>query len=966
VYHKINPKTIVHMLKTNVSTPRFQTVPNDPFGVRLYQMKNGLKLYLCVNKNEPRIHTNIAVATGSKQDPAEFTGLAHYMEHLLFKGTSRIGSLNWEKEQVYLQQISDLYEQHRKTADQEERAAIYREIDRLSFEAAKLVAPSEYDKLATSIGAKGTNAYTWVEQTVYVNDIPSNELERWMELESERFRMLTPRLFHTELETVYEEFNISQDRDARKLGNALRAELFKKHPYGTQTTIGRGEHLKTPSLVKLQEFYTTYYVPNNMAVILAGDFDPERAVALAEQYFGDYPFKPIPPFSYEPEPPIDEPRRREVWGQEAPYVDLGWRFDGANREELEKMMLLRGILYNEQAGLLDLNLNQQQRVLESNAWHWIYADYSAMGLYGKPREGQTLEEVEELLLQQIDKLHRGEFEDWLPQAIIREHRLDELKAMESNRALVDMMTHTFILGMPWEDYTQQVQRMEKVTKDELVDYARKHLRRDNYVVIYKRQGEDPNVMKVAKPPITPVEINRAAASEFAREFLGRESRPIAPQFVDFQESIHRVQLKNGLQLDYVANSQNELFRLDYIFEMGKLSDRKLALALLYLPYLGADRYSPSQLQQEFYRLGLTFDVFSNDYQSYLSLSGLEESLEEGVQLLEHVLHHAAGNAEALRNVVSDILMKRANAKKDKNFVLRQAMASYARYGSDSPFNYRLSAEELRQLQPEELVSRIHSLSDFERRIYYYGQMAPAAVARILERTHRTPERLKGPIPAKPFGQAPTDEPQVLLFDFPIVQSDALLISRGSPQFNLEEHLLTDWYNEYFGYGLSSIVFQEIRESKALAYSTYAYYGSPRRREKAHYLQAYVGTQPDKIPDALPALRHIIDHMPAEGEQMENARLSILKKIESDRITPSKLYWSYRANRFRGYERDLREDIYNRLSEATTNDLIDFQHKYVKGRAFTHLILGQVSRLDLGYLEQFGTVRVLTEEDVFGY
>ena len=953
------------MIQTDITDTNFQTIPNDPFNIQSYQLKNGLKLFLCVNRNEPRIFTNIAIAAGSKQDPAEFTGLAHYMEHLLFKGTSRIGSLTWEKEKEYLQKITDLYEKHRLVETDQERAAIYREIDRVSFEAAKLVAPSEYDKLATAIGAKGTNAYTWVEQTVYVNDIPANELERWMELESERFSMLVPRLFHTELETVYEEFNISQDRDARKLGNALRAELFKKHPYGTQTTIGRGEHLKTPSLIKLQEYFSTYYVPNNMAIVLAGDFDPENVVALAEKYFGDYPSKPIPPFSYEAEPSIAAPRRRDIWGQEAPYVDLGWRFDGVNEEELEKMMLLRGILHNEQAGLLDLDLNQQQKVLESNAWHWIYADYCAMGLYAKPRQGQSLEEVEELLLKEIDKLHRGEFEIWLPQAVIREHKLNELKAMESNQTLVGMMTYAFVTGMPWESYISQVSKMEKISKEELVEYAQKHLRRDNYVVIYKRQGEDSKVMKVDKPPITPIEINRAASSDFAHQFLQKKSQPIAPQFVDFKQSIQTSSLRNGLPFDYVANPQNELFRLDYIFEMGKLSDRKLALALLYLPYLGTDRYSPSQLQQEFYRLGLTFDVFSNDYRSYLSLSGLEESLEEGVQLLEHVMNHAVGNAGALKNVVSDILLKRNNAKRDKNFVLRHAMANYARYGSDSPFNYRLSITDLEQLEPEELVSRIHELTSYEHQLYYYGQMPPQQVRRILERHHQVPAKLKAPLAPKSFEQQLT-EPKVFLFDFPIVQSDALLISRGTPQFNLKEYLLTDWYNEYFGYGLSSIVFQEIRESKALAYSTYAYYTSPQRKEKAHYLQAYVGTQPDKIPDALPALQHLLNHMPAEYAQMENARLSILKKIESDRIIPSKLYWTFRNNRLRGLDRDLRQDVYNCLSNVTADDLISFQQAYVKGRDFTYLLLGKTDLLDQQYLEKFGPVGVLKEKDIFGF
>ena len=264
----------------------FREIPGDPLNTKIHQLRNGLTLFLSVNKREPRIFTNIVVRAGSKQDPADTTGLAHYMEHMLFKGTSRIGALDWERESAYLEQISELYEQHRATTDAEARRRIYQQIDELSFEAAKLVAPNEYDRLLGAIGAKDTNAYTSVDQTVYLNDIPANELARWMELESERFRMMALRLFHTELETVYEEFNISQDQDTRKVNKLIREALFPNHPYGTQTTIGTAEHLRNPSQQKIQAFFRTYYVPNNMAIVLSGDFDPEEAVALAERHFG--------------------------------------------------------------------------------------------------------------------------------------------------------------------------------------------------------------------------------------------------------------------------------------------------------------------------------------------------------------------------------------------------------------------------------------------------------------------------------------------------------------------------------------------------------------------------------------------------------------------------------------------------------------------------------------------------------
>ena len=188
-------------------------VPNDPLKTRIYTLGNGMKVYLSVNKDEPRIQTNIAVRAGSKFDPSDATGLAHYLEHMLFKGNSDIATVNWEEEKKVLKQISDLYEKNRNTKDENAKRKIYEEIDSLSQIASKFAVPNEYDKMVSSLGAKGTNAYTSNERTVYINDIPSNELEKWLHLESSRFSELTLRLFHTELETVYEEFNRSQDND---------------------------------------------------------------------------------------------------------------------------------------------------------------------------------------------------------------------------------------------------------------------------------------------------------------------------------------------------------------------------------------------------------------------------------------------------------------------------------------------------------------------------------------------------------------------------------------------------------------------------------------------------------------------------------------------------------------------------------------------------------------------------------
>jgi predicted Zn-dependent peptidase len=965
-----NGHVIDRKLKTNLPPETkslvydYESVPGDPLGVKIYTLKNGMKLYMSLNDSEPRIYTNIPVRAGSKHDPAETTGLAHYLEHMMFKGTDKIGALEWDREKVLLQKISDLYEQHRFETNPEKRKDIYRQIDETSNEAAKLVAASEYDKIVSSLGARGTNAYTWVEQTVYVNDIPSNELERWMKLESERFRQVVLRLFHTELETVYEEFNINQDRDFRKVSAVMNEILFPTHPYGTQTTIGKGEHLKNPSHVKIQEYFSTYYKPNNMAIVLAGDFKPDEAVALAEKYFGNYQPAAIPPFKYKPQSELKEVVRKDVFGQEAPYIQLGWRFDGANSQDADYLTMINRLLFNGRAGLIDLDLLQKQQVLEARASVTGMEDFSVFQLYGKPREGQKLEDVESLLLAELEKIKRGEFEEWLLQACIKDLKLSEIRANENNTARANQMTNAFVLGMKWNDYVSRFSRLEKLTKADIVRFAKERFN-NNYVVVYKRNGEDPNVMKVEKPSITPVSVNRSQVSGFTEKLLAEESPRLEPVFVDYKKEIQTKTLRSGVELDYIKNQNNPTFILDYIVEMGKNSDKELALAISYLPYLGTDKYSPDQLKLEFFRLGLNFNVNVSNERAYVTLAGLDESFEEGLKLFEHILANVKGDEKALANLVDDELLRRQNEKKDKGAILRNAMYSYARYGEESPFTNNLTASELRALKPEQLVAKIKGVTGYDHRVFYYGSQELNEAAMHLDKYHKTPVKLQPVMPAKAFTEQLTAENQVVFVDFPMVQAEIMLVSKGTDTFNLEEYVMSELYNTYFGSGLSSIVFQEIRESRALAYSASAFYTSPGKEDEAHYLRAYVGTQADKMPEAIKAMQDIIENMPVSEAQIEQAAQSIQKKIETSRVTKDNIYWSYLTAKERGYDRDLRKDVYDKMLLTTPEDLKAFHQKHVKGRNYTFLVLGSKESIDMDYLKTIGKVTELSVDQVFG-
>lgn len=943
----------------------YTTLPNDPMKVILHTLSNGMSLYLSVNPIEPRVFTNIAVRAGSKQDPADTTGLAHYMEHMLFKGTKQIGTLDWAKEKAILEQISDLFEKHKFSENPEEKKEIYAEIDRLSQEAAKFVVPNEYDNLATAIGADGTNAYTWVDQTVFVNDIPSNEIERWMELEAERFSMMALRLFHTELETVYEEFNISQDKDIRKANNALRLSLFPKHPYGTQTTLGTAENLKNPSQVQIQKYFQTYYVPNNMAIIMAGDFNPDEVIRLAEKYFGHFEPKPIPTFTYDEQPAIDEPIRKAVWGNEAPFVMVGWRFGNSQSDDPLMLSLLNNLLHNDNCGLIDINLNQKQLVLSSESWAWNYQDYSIMGLYGKPKENQSLEEVEQLLLQQVEQLVEGHFDESLIKAIITNDQLQETKALERNRSRAYLMTESFILGINWERIVNRYNWYFQKSKEDIVAFAKAQLQQ-NHVVIYKRQGPDPNIIKVEKPEITPIELNRTGISDFAKQFLEKQPEELNPVFTNYSEALkHRI-LSNGVSFDYVHNPINNLFRLDFIFEMGGLSSKLLKTIEAYSELSGTSKYDTASLAMAFFKLGVRFDLYTLQRRTYITLQGLNSALDESLQLLEHYIADCQADEQVLTNLKQDIFTKRANDKKNKQVILKSAMNYYGRYGNESPYTFRMTESEILALKAEDIQQLIQSLFSYEHRVYYYGPDPIDQVQQTIESHHRVGNGLHTPLPLVNFQHKKHTTNKVYFTHFPMVQTELLLVSNGTPHFNFAEFIFQDWYNDYFGSGLSSIVFQEIRESKGFAYSCYAYAYYPKHQSYSHYLTAFLGTQPDKIADALPNMLNLIQEMPIIEKQIENARQAQLKHIASERVKPAQLYWENQAVKDLGFYHDLRQDIYNRLKHSTIADLKSYHRQFVQDRKFDIMILGDRSQIDFSYLQKFGEVQELSLEELFGY
>ena len=477
---------------TDSSGYTYETVKNDPLKTRIYTLDNGLKVYMSGNKAEPRIETYIAVKVGGKNDPSETTGLAHYFEHLMFKGTQQFGTSNYEAEKPLLDQIEQLFEVYRKTTDDAERAAIYRQIDSISYEASKYAIPNEYDKLMSAIGALETNANTSMDRTVYIENIPSNQIENWARIQADRFKNVVIRGFHTELETIYEEKNMSLTDDNRKVYTTIGEVLYPNHPYGKQSVLGTQEHLKNPSITNVKNYHTQYYVPNNMAILLSGDFDPDQMIATIDKYFGGMQTTPdLPKLEFKPEEAITAPVVKEVYGPEAARVMLGWRLPAATDPSNDVADIVGSVLYNGQAGLIDLDLNQQQKVLSAYAYASAQPDYGTFLMAGSPKAGQSLDEVRDLLLAEAAKIRAGEFDEGLIKASINNYKMQLMNEFDKYDQRAMFYVYSFIYGMEWADDIRQLERMEKITKQDVVDWANKYLGPESYAIVYKREGKDP-------------------------------------------------------------------------------------------------------------------------------------------------------------------------------------------------------------------------------------------------------------------------------------------------------------------------------------------------------------------------------------------------------------------------------------------------------------------------------------------
>ena len=818
----------------------------------------------------------------------------------------------------------------------------------------------------TAIGSQGTNAFTSNDYTMYVEDIPSNQLETWAKVEGDRFPNLVLRLFHTELEAVYEEKNISLAQDNRRVNEELFRGLFPHHPYGTQTTLGTIDHLKNPSMTNIYRFHHTYYVPNNMCIAMAGDFNPDEAIKIIDKYFGSWVPGNVPEFHKTKEDPITSPIIRLVNGQDPESLTMAFRIEEGNgsRDAL-LAQAMEYVLNNGSCGLIDLNLNQKQLCLGAYAGTYTLNDYAAFMLGGRPTQGQTLGQLRDLLLEQIELLKAGQFDEDLIKAGINQLKLHIMKQAESNDSRASQMAYAFVQHQTWDQVCNEINELAKITKKDIVEFANRICKDNNYVIVYKHQDTPDPIAKVDKPAITPISVSRDNESDFLASIKAdaAKAKPIQPVFINFAKSLQKGKTKNGSEILYVKNVENGTFNLQYRFNFGSTADKTIDLAADLVEYLNTDKHTAEQLQEEFYKLACSWDLSVGGENITVGISGLAENMESAMTLVEEIMASCQPNDEALQMLVERAIKSRSDSKTNQRAAFR-ALNTYGIYGEEYIKGTTLSDAQLRAYTAKQLTDALHKLFQYKHRVLYYGPLALKEITATVNKVH-TVKPTKDVPANKIYQPVETSENEVLFVDYNAKNTYLTEYFRGA-QYSTTLSPKVHLFNEYFGGSMNAIVFQEMREKRSLAYSASSYYTNTGRKDGWYYNSANIITQNDKLFDALDAYEELFNDMPEAKANFDLAKDALLAGSRTNRTTKFGIISAYLQCEKMGLKEPLSKQNFQAYQKMSMSDLTDFQKQYIKGQKKRYLVLGKESEIDFNRLAKFGKVKKLTLDEIFGY
>ncbi|MDL2255199.1 insulinase family protein [Parabacteroides sp. OttesenSCG-928-K15] len=936
-------------------------------GLKGFKLPNGLTVYIWEDDSKPDVFGMVGVNVGAKTDPANLTGLAHYLEHVLFKGTEKIGTADWEKEKPLYEQIIAQYDKLAATQDAAGREAISKEINRLTVEAAQYMVGNEFSALTEEMGGNMLNAQTGYDFTRYFSSFPASEIYRWLELNSERFINPVFRAFQSELETVYEEYNMGKDEQGSQMQEFMLSNIFPGHPYA-RTVVGEPEHLKNPQLSKLIEFYNTWYVPENMVLILVGNVKASQVRGIIQDKFGRLPAKQVPqPETY---PDWNVKGRKVVSAKMSPYPMVRLAFKGVPKGHPDEIPLeiCMSILSNtSHTGLLD-KLQLDGDLMATGAGLLDFKDQGRVIITAIPyfdisqRRFGSLRDTEKTLWKEINKLQEGNIEEWLLQSIkstmIRQFDLAFESSMEKAFRLLDVFINNQEVG----EMLAYKERVGEITLDEIKSIAKKYLT-DDFIVLDIQEGKAPKAQKLEKPGYDPITPLRNTKSEYAKTFATLPVMKKEPVFCDFNE-VQRKKVNDLSELFYTTNKENDIFTLTLKYGIGTRLMPKLEYAVQLMNNAGVmGLYEPQGLKQAFSELGASCRFRVDGSYLYVIMEGYEESLQESCNLLTRQILMPKLDEKQLNNIIGGEMQSRM---REKDYVesVKDAASDYLFYQNNSDYLDRLPLDDIRQMTVSSLTGEFSRATDYEAEIHYVGALPFENVYDILSQH----------LPLK-ANERPTTSPEVkervsynentVLFlpESDAQQSGIYFYMNGKP-YDIKNKVLINALNQYMAGGFNGIIIQEIREYRSMAYSTYGYLATPPLPGKECYFTGFIGTQPDKTVEAIDIFMSLINDLPQYPERIDNIKEYLSKTLLNSRPTFRQASQRYEAWKLLGYTEDPAKTELAIIESLTFDDLMNFYNQEIKGKPMAIAIVGDPKQIDAKQLEKFGKVTRLNKNRIF--
>ena len=933
-----------------------------------YQLSNGLTVYLWEDHNYPGVSGMVAVRAGSLDEPLEYTGLAHYLEHVLFKGTERIGAFDWEKEKVHYESIVKLYDERAATTDPAKRDEIDKKINEESIAASKYSFTNEFSNLIQGMGGEGLNAGTWYDYTVYYNDFPTFQIEKWLDLNSERFINPVFRAFQAELENVFEEYNWYQDNLSTHTSNFLFSNLFKGHPY-ERDVIGTPEHLKNPQLSKLIEFFNTWYVPNNMALILVGDFETEKVVPMIDAKFSRLQAKPLPERPTYPETDFSgNPTVTAKIGY-APNILWGYPAVVVGHEDERLLDFTISLLSNSMStGLLD-KLTLDGDVQYAGASLFPLRDRGRVIINAVPyydssqRRYDSNKATEKLVMQEVDKLKKGEIEDWLIESV-KNSQLREYELMlESAGGKSDLLQRLFLYQLSDDYFESTITKLLAVTKADIQRVANKYLT-GNHLTISIEQGT-PKKNKLKKPDIKPVDQVVEQTSEYAGYLKAMPVQELGSVYNDFSE-VKSIDLYKDIHLHYTENPVNDYFTLTLKYGVGTEKMPKLEYATSLMNSAGIMPSSNAQeVRRQFSELNATctFRV-SNDY-FYINIIGSEDKLEEICKLMTRQTLMPKLDDKQLNRVVGSEISGRLFVEKKNADVLGAALRNYALYKDKSDYIDRMGLMDVYYLKISELTGEIIRATNYELDIHYVGKKPYTEVSELLKANLPLKEGVRKS--ESPFvkDRVSYDKPTIYFLPNSESQQAQIYFYFDGAPYTIADEVYYRAFQEYFSGSFNGLVMQEIREKNSMAYSAGGYFATPPIPNKNAYFMGALRTQPDKAADAIDIFVKLLNDMPQYPDRIDNIRTYLKQGYLSAK--PSFRYKSqiFEMWKKEGYTDDPAKTNEVKIDNLSFDDIVSFYNKNVKGKPLTIIIMGDAKLINQKQIqEKHGKITKVSANTLF--